>query len=173
MEREEVQVAANGNGYNNRRIRNATPEEYGDIKFKSRIEAMVYRTLLQHGFEPEYETHTYTIWEGFRPTVPFYTRNKAKATILNLKKLVNITYTPDFYMEYQGLKVIIEVKGQVNDVFPYKFKMFRKHIENLPDKENYLVFEVFTKKQLLEFIQIIKDESHRKNEEIARQFTRE
>lgn len=157
----------------NRRIRNATPEVYGNIKFKSRIEAMVYRTLLQHGFEPEYETHTYTIWEGFRPTVPFYTRNKAKATILNLKKLINITYTPDFYMEYQGLKVIIEVKGQVNDVFPYKFKMFRKHIENLPDKENYLIFEVFTKKQLLEFIQIIKDESHRKNEEIAQQFTQE
>ena len=157
----------------NRRIRNATPEEYGDIKFKSKIEAMVYRTLLQHGFEPEYETHTYRIWEGFRPTVPFYTRNKAKATILNLKKLINITYTPDFYMEYQGLKIIIEVKGQVNDVFPYKFKLFRWHIENLPDKENYLIFEVFTKKQLLEFIQIIKDEVNRKNEEIAQQFTQE
>lgn len=51
--------------------------------------------------------------------------------------------------------------------------MFRKHIENLPDKENYLIFEVFTKKQLLEFIQIIKDEANRKNEEIAQQFTRE
>ena len=157
----------------NRRIRNATPEEYGNIKFKSKIEAMVYKTLLQHGFEPEYETHTYTIWEGFRPTVPFYTCNKAKATILNLKKLINITYTPDFYMEYQGLKIIIEVKGQVNDVFPYKFKLFRKHIEDLPDKENYLIFEVFTKKQLLEFIQIIKDEANRKNKEIVGQFTRE
>lgn len=76
-------------------------------------------------------------------------------------------------MEYQGLKIIIEVKGQTNDVFPYKFKLFRWHIENLPDKENYLIFEVFTKKQLLEFIQIIKDESHRKNEEIAQQFTQE
>lgn len=140
----------------NRRIKNATPEEYGDIKFKSKIEAMVYKTLLQYGLEPEYETHTYTIWEGFRPTVPFYTRNKAKATILNLKKLINITYTPDFYMEYQGLKIIIEVKGQVNDVFPYKFKLFRWHIENLPDKDKYLIFEIFTKKQLLEAIEIIK-----------------
>ena len=157
----------------NKKVINAIPSEYNGIKFKSLIEVMVYKTLLQHGFEPEYETHTYTIWEGFRPTVPFYTRNKAKDTILNLKKLINITYTPDFYMEYQGLKIIIEVKGQVNDVFPYKFKMFRKHIEDLPDRENYLIFEVFTKKQLLEFIQIIKDESHRKNEEIAQQFTKE
>ena len=157
----------------NRRIRNATITSYNEIIFKSKLEAMVYKTLLQYGFEPEYETHTYTIWEGFRPTVPFYTRNKAKATVLNLKKLISITYTPDFYMEYQGLKIIIEVKGQTNDVFPYKFKLFRWHIENLPDKENYLIFEVFTKKQLLEFIQIIKDESHRKNEKIAQQFTQE
>lgn len=141
----------------NRKIRNATPEQYENIQFKSKIEAMVYRTLIHEGFNPEYESHTYTIWEGFRPTVPYYTRNKKKESILNLKKLINITYTPDFYMEYKGLKIIIEVKGQVNDVFPYKFKMFRKHIEKMPDKNNYLIFEVFTKKQLLEFIEIIKD----------------
>lgn len=141
----------------NRKIRNATPEQYENIQFKSKIEAMVYRTLIHEGFNPEYESHTYTIWEGFRPTVPYYTRNKKKESILNLKKLINITYTPDFYMEYKGLKIIIEVKGQVNDVFPYKFKMFRKHIEGMSDKNNYLIFEVFTKKQLLEFIEIIKD----------------
>lgn len=140
----------------NRKIMNATPEQYENIQFKSKIEAMVYRTLIHEGFNPEYESHTYTIWEGFRPTVPYYTRNKKKESILNLKKLINITYTPDFYMEYKGLKIIIEVKGQVNDVFPYKFKMFRKHIEGMPDKNNYLIFEVFTKKQLLEFIEIIK-----------------
>jgi len=140
----------------NKKIRNATPEEYSDIRFRSKIEAMVYKTLLQYGFKPEYETHTYTIWEGFRPTVPFYTRNKAKATILNLKKLINITYTPDFYIEYEGLKIIIEVKGATNDVFPYKFKMFRKHIESMLDKDDYLIFEIFTKKQLLESIETIK-----------------
>ena len=152
----------------NRKIRNATPEQYENIQFKSKIEAMVYRTLIHEGFNPEYESHTYTIWEGFRPTVPYYTRNKKKESILNLKKLINITYTPDFYMEYKGLKIIIEVKGQVNDVFPYKFKMFRKHIEEMPDKNNYLIFEVFTKKQLLEFIEIIKDyAASRKNEEIT------
>lgn len=157
----------------NKKVKNATPTVSNGIVFKSKLEAMAYKTLLQHGFEPEYETHTYTIWEGFRPTVPFYTRNKNRENILNLKKLINITYTPDFYMEYEGLKIIIEVKGMQNDVFPYKFKMFRKYIENLPDKEHYLIFEVFTRKQLLEFIQIIKDESHRKNEEIAQQFTQE
>lgn len=153
----------------NRKIMNATPEKYGDIKFRSKIEAMVYRTLIGQGFEPEYESHTYVIWEGFRPTVPYYTRNKSKETILNLKKLINITYTPDFYMEYEGLKIIIEVKGQVNDVFPYKFKMFRKHIEGLEDRENWIIFEIFTKKQLLEAITIIKNEAFRKNQKAIEQ----
>lgn len=136
-----------------------------NIQFKSQLEAMVYRTLLQAGFKPEYETHTYVIWSGFRPTVPFYTRDKKKRTVLNLKKTIDITYTPDFYMEYEGLKIIIEAKGQVNDVFPYKFKMFRKYIEELPDKDDYIILEVFTKKQLMEFIEIIKAyAASRKNE---------
>lgn len=150
----------------NKKIKNATPEECFNIRFKSKLEVMVYKTLLQAGFNPEYETHTYTIWEGFKPTVPFYTRNKQRQSILNLKKLINVTYTPDFYIEYEGLKIIIEAKGMENDVFPYKFKMFRKYIESLPDKDKYLIFEVFTKKQLLEFIEIIKSyATSRKNEE--------
>ncbi|QOR58322.1 hypothetical protein [uncultured phage cr106_1] len=158
----------------NKKVINATPEEYSDIRFKSKIEVMVYKTLLQYGFKPEYETHTYTIWEGFKPTVPFYTRNKAKVTILNLKKLINITYTPDFYIEYEGLKIIIEVKGSTNDVFPYKFKMFRWHIENMPDKDNYLIFEIFTKRQLLESIEIIKSyATSRKDKETSKGITKE
>ena len=66
----------------NRKIRNATPEQYENIQFKSKIEAMVYRTLIHEGFNPEYESHTYTIWEGFRPTVPYYTRNRRKNPFL-------------------------------------------------------------------------------------------
>ena len=150
----------------NKKIKNATPEECFNIKFKSRLEAMVYETLLQEGFNPQYETKTYILWEGFKPTVPFYTRSKGRQIILNNKKLINITYTPDFYMEYKGLKIIIEAKGMENDVFPYKFKMFRKYIESLPDSTNYLIFEIFAKKQLLECIEIIKAyAASRENEE--------
>lgn len=141
----------------NKKVINATPTEYNGIKFKSLIEAMVYKTLLQYGFEPQYEPITYIIWSGFRPTIPFYTRNdKTKQQILNLRKLVDVTYTPDFYIEYEGLKIIIEAKGFENDIWPYKFKMFRHLLEQQPDKDKYLIFEIFTKKQLLEAIEIIK-----------------
>jgi hypothetical protein len=154
----------------NRKIKNATPIKDHNINFRSHVEAMVYTTLVSEGFSPQYESHKFVLWGGFKPTVPFYTRDKRKRTVLNLKKLIDITYTPDFYMEYKGLKIIIEAKGMANDVFPYKFKMFRGYIEELPDKEDYMIFEVFTKKQLLEFIEIIKNYATiRENQKISKE----
>lgn len=155
----------------NKKVRNATPKEYNGIHFKSTIETMVYRTLLEHGFDPQYEKVKYILWEGIRPTVPFYTR-KGKNNEPNMKKMINITWTPDFYMEYNGLKIIIEVKGKSNDVFPYKLKMFRKLLEGYKDKEKYLIFEIFTKTQLLQAIEVIKQyATGRQNEEPSSSLT--
>lgn len=157
----------------NKKVKNATPTIYNNIKFKSIIEVMVYKTLLQYGFNPVYEPIKYILWEGFRPTVPFYTRSKGKNK-LNLTKLINITWTPDLYLEYEGMKIIIEVKGKSNDVFPYKLKLFRKLIESFVDRDKYLIFEIFTKKQLLEAIEIIKSYgTSRENEELNKVLTKE
>lgn len=72
------------------------------------------------------------------------------------------------------MKVIIEVKGQTNDVFPVKFKMFRQLIESYPDHDKYLIFEIFGKRQLLEAIKVIKSYGgSRQNEEVDKQSTRE
>lgn len=149
----------------NKKIKNATPEEYNNIKFKSKLEVMAYKTLVQAGFEPKYEPYTYIIWKGFKPTVPFYTRCKG-INSLNLTKLRDVTYTPDIYFEYKNLKIIMEIKGFQNELFGYKFKMFRKYIEDLEDNKDYLIFEIFTKRQLLEAIKVIKEyAANRKNEE--------
>ena len=109
---------------------------------------MAYKLLEEKGFNPQYEQHTFIIWQGFRPVVPFFTKNKARQIINNNKKLINITYTPDIYFEYRGYKVIIEMKGFTNDVYPIKVKLFRKYIEQLQDSNNYLLFELYTKQQL-------------------------
>ena len=58
---------------------------------------------------------------------------------------------------YNGKLIIIEVKGFENDVFPYKFKMFRKLLEKEPYKGNTLLFEIFSIQQLKECINIIKN----------------
>lgn len=139
----------------NKKVRNATPKEFNGIKFKSILEVMVYKTLLSVGFEPLYEKNKFVIWQGFYPSVPFYDKDAITRMLkLNKKKIIDITYTPDFTFEYKNRLIIIEVKGFENDVFPVKKKLFRRFLEdNYPDA---LFFEVYTKKQLLQAIEIIK-----------------
>lgn len=152
----------------NKKIINASPKDYDGIHFKSLAEVMVYKTLIQQGFSPLYEPQTFVIWEGFVPhKVPFYTGKKFKRKDYRVKKVGNktskderpidsITYTPDFIFEYNGKTIIVEVKGFENDVFPYKFKMFKKYLEELEDAENYELWEIFTKTQLIECINLLK-----------------
>lgn len=139
----------------NKKIRNATPKEFNGIKFKSILEVMVYKTLLSVGFEPLYEKNKFVIWQGLYPSVPFYDKDATTRMLkLNKKKIIDITYTPDFTFEYNKRLIIIEVKGFENDVFPVKKKLFRKSLEeNHPEA---LFFEIYTKKQLLQAIEIIK-----------------
>lgn len=147
----------------NNKVKNAQIIVYNEITFKSKLDLMAYKLLEEKGFNPQYEQNTFIIWQGFRPVVPFFTKNKARQVINNNKKLINITYTPDIYFEYQGYKVIIEMKGFTNDVYPIKVKLFRKYIEQLQDSNNYLLFELYTKQQLLTAIQIIEEYGKTRN----------
>ena len=147
----------------NKKIKNATPEESLGIKFKSGMEARFYKILLLAGFKPDYEKMTFILWEGFKPKVPFYTQEskkkirvpkQPKGLVLDNTKLINITYTPDFTFMYKGKLIIIEVKGFENDTFPIKKKLFQGLLEE--EIKDAIFFEVFTKTQLLQAIEIIK-----------------
>lgn len=142
----------------NKKIRNAVEFEENGLKFKSKLEASIYKYLLQAGFNPSYECIKYTIWEGVSPTVPFYIIDKKnKCLKKDMKKLINITYTPDITFVYNKYTVIIEVKPNFcNDVYPYKRKMFRKYLENL--KENIIFAQINSVKTLSEFLNILKAE---------------
>lgn len=147
---------------NNRKIRNATPLEYDGITFKSKLEVMIYKTLKEEGFPVKYEPEKISIWEGFKPTVPFYDKdNVSRLLKLHMTKLLNITYTPDFMFTYNGYQVIVEAKGFVNDVFPIKLKLFRAWLEDHPKS---IYFEIHSKKQLLQAVDIIKNLKQENNE---------
>ena len=143
----------------NKKIKNATPKEYDGIQFKSITEVMVYKTLLQYGFKPEYESTTYRLFRGIKPTVPFYAPNKKGELKLNSTKLIDITYTPDFVFKAPDNKTVIifEVKGFQNDTYPIKEKMFRTHLEEMAKFCGIpsMFFKIKTKKQCLEAIEII------------------
>ena len=74
---------------------------------------------------------------------------------LEQKKIISISYTPDFIINYKNYLIILELKGRENDCFYLKKKMFRKWLEKYEPKSIY--FEIYTKKQLLQAIEIIKN----------------
>lgn len=126
----------------NRKIINATPTQVDGIKFKSRLEASVYKTLIDRGFQPQYEPDTFVLFEGFKPVR--YLKDGSMYT----RKFTDITYTPDFKVAFNDVIVYIEVKGFDNDVYPYKKKMFLKLIKELP----IYFLEVHNKKGLVSCI---------------------
>lgn len=139
----------------NKKIKNASPLEFDGISFKSKLEKMIYQTLRENSLPVEYEPRKFIVWEGFRPTVPFYDKDKTTRMLkLEKKKIISISYTPDFVFRYNDSLIIIEAKGMENDRFYLKKKMFRKWLENNEPKSIY--FEIYTKKQLLQAIDIIK-----------------
>ena len=140
----------------NKKIKNATKTTESGIAFKSETEARIYKALVAEGFDPLYEKVTFTLSEKIRPTVPFFNRLKGLLG-LDMKPVQAITYTPDFTFEYNGILIVIEVKGFENDVFPVKRNLFRKHLETL--NQPSMFFEVRTKKELLEALRIIRMES--------------
>lgn len=152
----------------NKKIKNAHSKEYNGIKFKSQLEIMTYRTLLEKGFTPKYEGEKYILWDGFIPTVPFYTKNKFERRNHNIEVISPFTvkdkrpvqcavYVPDFTFDYKGRHIIVEAKGFSTDTFKYRFKLFRKSLEYREDKDKLEIWEIFTKKQLLDCIRILKE----------------
>ena len=139
----------------NKKIRGATSLVSDGISFKSKLEVVIYKELLRAGFNPKYEERKFVIWEGIKPTKPFYNRDvQTKMLKLDMGKMRDITYTPDFTFEYKNHLVIIEAKGFENDTFPIKKKLFRGLLEKMEISVIYL--EVYTKKQLLQAIEILK-----------------
>lgn len=145
-----------GSRTENKKIINASPLEYDGISFKSKLEKMAYQTLKEQGFPVLYEPRKFIIWEGFRPNVPFYNKDASTRMLkMDSKKVIDISYTPDLMFEYNNHHIIIEMKGFENNTYPLKKKIFRKWLEsNYP---NSIYFEIFTKKQLLQAIDIIKN----------------
>lgn len=139
----------------NKKVRGTKEVIVNGIKFKSTIEGRVYEWLLEEGIKPKYEAKTYELSTSIRPTIPFFNRI-GKLFGLDMRPVQPITYTPDFTFEFNGIFIIIEVKGKENDVFPYKRNLFRKYLEDI--ETPVMFFEIRTKKELKETLRIIRAE---------------
>ena len=156
---------------NNKKIKNAIACSVDGVLFKSKLERLIYLNLKELGFKPQYEPTTFTLWFGGNSKTPFYDEESksqrdrrikkgdnelSKMLIRKPDKMVDIKYTPDFYLKYKNLDVYIEVKSIENDVYYIKKKLFRKYLDNflIHSGRHSIFFEVHSKKQLLQAVDI-------------------
>lgn len=138
----------------NRKVINATQVIYNGIKFRSKSELRMYQTMLNAGFTPDFESQSFILWDGCYLQKPYYYEGFPVVTKNgHTKKLQDWVYTPDFIITLGGCSFIIEVKGNPNDLWPYKRKLFLKLIDTM--KDTYF-FEVKTIKGLKKTLSTIK-----------------
>ena len=88
------------------KVRNAQPNEYDGIKFRSKLETYTYTALKNAGIDAKYEAEHFLLIPKFE---------------YNGEKIRPMTYLPDFV----GNGFIIECKGMITDSFPLRFKIFK------------------------------------------------
>lgn len=148
----------------NKKVKNAVATTYNSIDFKSRLEVSCYKKLETSGLSFSYEADCIILWEGKRVdnVIVYDLKNKRDKFLTQRKigyKLQDMSYTPDFRVNYKDYEIYFDVKGHVNDVYPLKKKIFIQHLNNksLNKKKKYMFFEPHTVKQMVQAIEIIKN----------------
>lgn len=113
------------------KVRNATPNIYDGIKFRSKLETYTYKKLKEAGIDAEYESTHFKLIPKFE-----YNGEKVRA----------MTYLPDFV----GKNFIIECKGLVTDSFPLRWKIFKYYLKQ--ENKDYKLFLVRNQKQVDEMV---------------------
>lgn len=119
----------------NKKVRNATVLSYYGIQFKSKLELYCYKRLKEYNITFQYEEMKFELVPSFMFENDSYELFKVKGERVfdKQRKLVRaITYTPDFVGRYPGSRkmFIIETKGNPNDAFPLRWKLFKKHLQD-------------------------------------------
>ena len=137
----------------NQKVRNATVISYYGITFKSKLELYCYKKLKEIDIPFEYEERTFELIPSFEFTNDSYELFRKKGERYfgpQHNHIRNMTYTPDFV----GPGWIIETKGNPNESFPLKWKLFKKYL-----MDNQLHINLYmprNQKQIDEVIDIIK-----------------
>lgn len=122
----------------NKKVKNATKKTVDGIDFKSKLEVYCYEQLKENNIHAEYEKHKFEIIPPFE---------------YDGKKVRKMTYTPDFV----GKDFVIECKGNPNDAFPLRWKIFKYYLYK--NNIQYNLYLPRSKKQIDETIKNIKNEN--------------
>ncbi len=124
----------------NKKVKNATIEQYGEIKYKSKLEAYTARKLNEYDLPFMYESSKFVLMDKFRYENYCLEQFKKKGAIMFGEAPIAIraiTYTPDFVCIKDDVAWIIEVKGHQTAVFKIKWKMFKQHLQKRIDSGEF------------------------------------
>ena len=117
----------------------------------------MYLLLKSHKIPSKYEGTKFTIIDGFQLPFSSYEKTPKKKFLHDKghKKILPITYTPDFVDTENPPRFIIECKGNPNERFPLVWKLFKRYltINNIHAD----LFVPRNQKDCLEVIRLIKE----------------
>lgn len=113
-----------------KQITRSTKVKEDGIEFASKLELHMYRQLKKAKIKSLYEGKTFTIIKGCDFPMASYEKTKLKKSLHDRghKKLLGIKYTPDFIDVQDPPRFIIETKGNPNESFPIRWKLFKMHL---------------------------------------------
>lgn len=115
---------------NNRQITRSKKTKIDGLQFQSKLESHMYLLLKANKIPAGYESQKFTIIDGFHADFSSYEKTPSKKFLHDRghKKILPITYTPDFVDVQNPPRFIIECKGNPNERFPMVWKLFKRHL---------------------------------------------
>ena len=118
-----------------RQITRSKKVKIDGIQFQSKLESHMYLLLKANKIDNGYESTKFTIIDGFVFDAASYEKTPTKKYLHDRgnKKVLPITYTPDFVDTQNPPRYIIECKGNPNERFPMVWKLFKRylHLKNI------------------------------------------
>lgn len=113
-----------------RQITRSTKTKIDGIEFASKLESKMYLLLKAEKIPAVYEGTKFTIIDSFVADFSSWEKSKAKKILEDKghKKVLPITYTPDFVDKQDPPRFIIECKGNPNERFPLVWKLFKRYL---------------------------------------------
>lgn len=116
-----------------------------------------YKALKKAKVDFQYEKRKYELISPFtfeNRSYELFRRKGMRVYGQQRNNIRGITYTPDFVGEYKGQMFIIETKGNPNDAFPLRWKLFKRYL--LVNKINADLYMPRNQKQIEKTIELIK-----------------
>lgn len=154
----------------NKKVIGARKHLYDNIQFDSKLEISCYQLLKDNNIPFEYGGFKAVLFPKFRlEKVRYFQAMYSKKKLVGYgeyhtkkdekQSFTQVTYTPDFKIEFGKYIIYIETKGNPNDVYPYKRRLFLHMCEQEIKGTDYelFFFEPRNVRQIKESINVIKE----------------